>query len=145
MTAADRERLREALRLNARASNLADNSQFQEALPLVQQAVESTKQVLGADDPEYLTCLANLGWIYRDGGSLDKAEPVLREVLAKREMVLGPDHPDVGLSNNALGWFCIQRKQFAEAEKLFRRAADIYRTAAGPARGKRKGLTTRSA
>src|SRR5262249_46167736 len=116
-----RMRLSEAEQQSVQAEQLANSGKCKEGAPRAERVVQIRLEILGANDPEYLTALSNLGWMYREQESYGKAEPILREALTKRQRVLGEDHPHFALSNNVLGWLHIGRKQYKDAEALFRR------------------------
>lgn len=58
-------------------------------------------------------------------GKYDEALPPARRVVELREKLLGPDHPAVASALYNLGSLHAQRKEFDEAEKLYRRALAV--------------------
>ena len=128
---AQQDQLKEGEQLHAQGFRLADDDKYADAAPILAKASELLKQVLGEENPEYLTSLSNLGWCYRELDDFERAEPLLKDVIQRRKKALGEDHPDYALSHNVLGWLYVSRKQFSEAEPLFRRAAEIHQRGEG--------------
>ena len=64
-----------------------------EALPLFQEAVQSSKESLGADHPMTLQSMNDLATGYRVAGKPDLALPLYEETLRLQKSKLGADHP----------------------------------------------------
>jgi eukaryotic-like serine/threonine-protein kinase len=78
----------DASRIAAAMTQLAllrgDQSQFQAAEQLAQQAVSLAKSRLAPNDPRLLDAEANLGRVLTEGGSPEKAIPILQSVIDEK-------------------------------------------------------------
>ncbi|MFO0837422.1 MAG: serine/threonine-protein kinase [Phycisphaerae bacterium] len=108
-----------------------DQGRFVEAEPLLQEALQSSRLVLGARHPTTLKAIDTLGQLYRQEGRIQSAEALYREALELRKAVLGADHPDTLTSMNNLGTLLCGRGQYADAEALLRQAFERERVARG--------------
>jgi tetratricopeptide (TPR) repeat protein len=85
-----------------------------------------------AQEPLVLaTRLCNLAGRYTDLGRLDEAEAAFREALAIEEPRLGAQDPSLAITLSNLAQVHWKREQFAEAEPLLLRAAEIMKGARG--------------
>jgi serine/threonine protein kinase/tetratricopeptide (TPR) repeat protein len=85
-----------------------------------------------ADDPEMeASARATIGWAYTNLMFLDAAERELGASLAIRQRVLGEEHPDTLWALTSLAGTLCWKGQFAEAEKLARRALEGQRRQGG--------------
>jgi tetratricopeptide (TPR) repeat protein len=101
------------------------------ALALAEKSVALTRATR-ADEPLLLAAaLNNLARRYSDLDRLDEAETTYREALAIEEPLLPPDDPDLAITLSNLAGVHGKRKQFANAEPLFLRAAEIMKGAHG--------------
>jgi tetratricopeptide (TPR) repeat protein len=100
------------------------------ALALAKKAVEFGR---GANvEPLILaTRLGNLAGRYSDLERLDEAEATCREALAIEEPRLDPHDPSLAITLSNLAGVQWKRKQFAETEPLYLRAAEIMKAAHG--------------
>jgi tetratricopeptide (TPR) repeat protein len=55
--------------------------QYEQALPLSQQALEIHGKILGTDHPKYSTCLNNLALLYQSIGQYEQALPLHQQAL----------------------------------------------------------------
>jgi serine/threonine protein kinase len=62
-------------------------------VPLLEQAFQEQKVVVGPDDPETLASLNRLGVDYYNAGKFELAVPLFERTLEKQKAVLGSDHP----------------------------------------------------
>ncbi len=63
------------------------------AIPLLEQTLDDSKRVLGADHPRTLILRNTVAMIYRSTGRTTEAIPLLEQTLNDSEQVLGVDHP----------------------------------------------------
>lgn len=100
---------------------------FDQAEPLLVEALRIRRQLLPSDSPELADTLIHLGWLYQDQSKYEKAEPLYREALAIRER-LSPaeDDPEVARIVMQLGWLLADAVDPAAAPVL-RRAISTYR------------------
>ncbi|KPQ32593.1 MAG: Tetratricopeptide repeat, partial [Phormidium sp. OSCR] len=125
------ELLEEANRLNQQVIRLYEEGRYQEAILLVQQALEIRETALGESHPDVATSLNNLALLYYSQGNYNAAEPLYRRSLDIRETALGESHPDVATSLSGLALLYHSQGNYNAAEPLFRRALDIQETALG--------------
>ena len=74
----------------------------QDAIPLFDKARATRTSVLGADHPDTLLCMVNLGAAYQAAGKSDLALPLHEEAVKILTAKLGPDHPETLTSMNTL-------------------------------------------
>jgi tetratricopeptide (TPR) repeat protein len=86
--------------------------------------LEGYERVLGADNPDTLTSVNNLGYLLQAKGDLAAAEHFYRRALESRERVLEAENPDTLTSVNNLGGLLLVKGDMAGAEPLYRRALE---------------------
>jgi CHAT domain-containing protein/Tfp pilus assembly protein PilF len=129
---ADDRALQEASRLYEKHLELHNAGKYDEALPLVERALEIREKVLGAEHREVANAIhsaAILRWLK---GDYAKAEPLFQRALMIREKSLGVEHPDVARSLNNLGILYKDMGEDAKAEQFYYRALDILVKSLGP-------------
>jgi eukaryotic-like serine/threonine-protein kinase len=104
---------------------------FDQASPLLQQALEQRRATLPAPHPALADALAYLGEHHLARSEYPEAEPLLREALAQRRQLYGYDHASVAASLDRLATLLQQQSLYDEAEPLFRQALDIRTTLLG--------------
>jgi Flp pilus assembly protein TadD len=129
---AQRQRLGEAVQLNAEAANLYARGNYTEAEPLYRKVLAVREEMLGPKHSETATSYNNLGATLQDQGKARDAEQLLRKALAIREEVLGPQHPDTATSYNDLAFSLDEQGKAREAEPLLRKALVICEEVRGP-------------
>ena len=141
----------DARQLSARAQELTDRGQYQEAETLHSRVVAIHERTLGREHPTSATSLSNLGNVLYLQGKFKEAEAVHRRALAVREKVLGTGHPDTATSMNNLANVLQQQgkddllspsearaqtrfnlQAYTETENLFRKALAIQERTLGP-------------
>jgi len=105
---------------------------YEQAIPLVEEAVEIRTQALGEEHAEVAEALSMLGNCLRNNGDYDEAEARLTRSLELREEIFGPEHLEVADTLHNLGMLCRQAGRFAEAETHLKRALTIYEAELGP-------------
>ncbi len=83
------------------------------------EALETFRQVLGAEHQTTLTSIANAGLLLSRQGKLAEAEPYFREALDGRRRSLGDDHPDTLSSLSNMGYLHSLQGRLAEAVPYF--------------------------
>jgi tetratricopeptide (TPR) repeat protein len=112
----------------ALAMQLYKPSRLPECEKLFREALAVDRKLYGKDDHRDIASdCQNLGSVLRDEQRLDEAQAVLREGLEMRRRLFGNEHPQVANSLNALAGVKVMEKDFAEAEKLYREAANLRR------------------
>jgi tetratricopeptide (TPR) repeat protein len=104
------------------------------AEPHLRAAAAMRRELAGADDPETLASLNNLGVVLRHLGRLDEAERVYREVLESRQLVLGETHPDTLDTRNSFGSLMLSQEA-PECETFLRETFQLCRSALGESHG----------
>jgi tetratricopeptide (TPR) repeat protein len=104
---------------------------FDQALPLLQGAVDIRTARLSPLDPELATSLHDLATLFHQREEYSRAEPLYRRALRIQEQALGPRHPDVGDSLNHLAALYRGTGDYAAAVPLYERALPILEAARG--------------
>jgi tetratricopeptide (TPR) repeat protein len=87
---------------------------------------------MGADHPNTVQSLHNLGMLLQDTGEYDAARPYLERALAIREKVMGADHPNTAQSLNNLGMLLQDTGEYDAARPYLERALAIREKVMGP-------------
>jgi tetratricopeptide (TPR) repeat protein len=98
-----------------------------EAGAMLREACDIRREALGAQSPELASSLNNLGVVLRDQRKTDDAKAALTEALTIQRSALPATHPDTAVTINNLGSIETLLGNHAEAEKLYRDAADRAR------------------
>ena len=93
---------------------------FDEARPLLAEALAIRERLRGPEHPEVAETLVRLGALARLSGQGDDV-PLFRRALAIREARLGPESAEVSEVLNNLGTALAAKGQFDEAETVLRR------------------------
>lgn len=110
--------------LEKSARDAFHNGDYSEAEKLAIEALEIAQHEKREDSKAAI--LHTLGTIYMRLGQYDKAENALIESLKIKESILSPNHHAIATSYNQLAQLLNRKSQYAEAEKLYRRALDIF-------------------
>ena len=88
-------------------SNRADlcfrQGKYKEAEVLYERALSTYMQIFGSGNSHTITCMNNLGMLYKVLGKYEKSYNLLREALVSREKLLGIEHPYTAIGLNNLG------------------------------------------
>ncbi len=107
--------------LNDTGSYLNEQGKYEQAEPLLKQALSIREQQLRPGHSDIAESLNNLGWLYFLQGKDEQAEPLLKRALLIFEQDSGPEHPDtVQILTNLAALYEVQGK-YAEAEPLLER------------------------
>jgi CHAT domain-containing protein/tetratricopeptide (TPR) repeat protein len=120
-----------AIRKAEEAEALKAKGRYAEAKPLLRDALEVRRRVLGDDQPETAAACDDLATDLRGLGEYAEAESLLREALTIRLRVLGPSHPATASSYGNLAVVVNEQGRYAEAEPDYRRALAAFRDALG--------------
>lgn len=113
-------RLRDAIGTVYRSLGL-----YQEAAPLLREALQQREQLLGPEHLEVLASLYSLGNLYRSQARYEEAERLYERALAIAEKTYGPEHEKVAAHVNNLAMVYRFQGKNQEAGRLFRRAVEI--------------------
>ena len=105
---------------------------YARAEPLLKQALETRRRLLGREHPETLRAASETARLYLLQGRAREAEALQRETLDLRKRVLGPEHSDTLMSMNQLAGVYIFQGRNEEAEALHREALGIRKRVLGP-------------
>jgi tetratricopeptide (TPR) repeat protein len=97
---------------------------YDEARPLLAEALAVRERLHGPEHPEVAETLVHLGAVAHLSGK-GEAVPLFNRALAIREEMLGPEHLDVADVLNNLGAALAARGRFDEAEAALRRSLAI--------------------
>ena len=123
---------RELLQLHKKASQLREQSRFEEAIPLAEKQIDILRQAGGGEEnPEYAISLSNLGDLYRLAGNYAKAEPLLQQALEIYSRTLSQDHPYFAASLDSLASLYHQTGDYARAEPLYRQVLESKKRTLG--------------
>jgi CHAT domain-containing protein/tetratricopeptide (TPR) repeat protein len=124
--------LHDARRLYEEYLNLRSEGKYDEAIPLVERALETRERLLGLDHRDVADAVDGLAGLYHEKGEYTKAEPLYGRALAIREKVLGPEHPNVAQSLSNLGSLYRDKGEYEKAASAHQRALAIREKALGP-------------
>ncbi len=118
--------------LNALASAHFAQSEFAEARPLYEEAIEILATRLPADHPHLLAVQTNLAAVQSQLGEWEAAEATARRVLEGQRRVVGPTGTGVAGILEILATSLANQGRHAEAESTFSGALAIWRGSLGP-------------
>ena len=127
----DDERTRAAAKSCLATTLMLKSGHDEECERLFRESSDALRAVNGADDPETLVSINDLGLFLNGTGRPAEAEPILREVLDARVRVLGEDHPDTIVSVMSLAFVLEDLKRADEALVLHERALVACRRSLG--------------
>jgi len=106
---------------------------YEQAMPLLRDALATNRTALGPDHPEVVKSLGAVAWLLESEGKFDDAEPLYREALDVARRTLQSGDPRLGIALNNMGLNCYRKGRHAEAESLLREAIAAQRPAgSGP-------------
>jgi CHAT domain-containing protein/tetratricopeptide (TPR) repeat protein len=123
--------LEEARRLHTEYRRLYYARMRNEALPLLERALELREKVLGPEHPSVAAILHNLATLYR-GRDNEKAESLHHRARTIWEKAYGPEDPRVAASLNNLAILYDYIGNYAKAEQCHKRALAIKEKTQGP-------------
>ena len=124
--------LQEARSLYEEAKKLQRAGKYDEALPLLERALETRERLLGLDHCDAAVVSVSLANLFRDKGDYAKAESLYQRALTIQENALEPGHPDIATSLNNFAANHWNRGNYEKAEPLYQRALSIREKALGP-------------
>ena len=104
---------------------------YDKAIPLLQQALETRKALLGNEHLEVAKSLTSLGTVALEKGDYAAAEDLYREALGMRRRLLGNDHLDVAAGANNLANALRSKGDVAGAEASIARPSPYGASCAG--------------
>ena len=100
---------------------------YEEAEPLLLQALEMRKRILGENHADVATSLNNLAGLYKSQGRYEQAEPFLVQALEMRKRIFRENHPHVATSLNNLAYLYYFQGRYEEVEPLLVQALEIFK------------------
>ena len=97
---------------------LLKDGKYNDGGELLKLVVKIRSVLSGADDPDTVTSMHNLAWMYQLQGKLPKAAKMQEDVLVKRKVILGEDHPDTITSMHTLACTYQLQGKLPEAAKM---------------------------
>ena len=128
----ERAQLDEAERSIGRARQLFGQGKAEEAIRLVDRALEIQRRLLGAGAPRCAATLDRLAAMHQSAYDYGEAERAYRQAMKIREEALGKAHPQYLTSLNNLGFFYFFKGDLTKAEPVLRQALDVSRQVFGP-------------
>jgi tetratricopeptide (TPR) repeat protein len=116
---------------NSLAGLYRDQGKYDQAEPLLVQALEINKPLLGEEHPSVATSLNNLASLYHSQGKYDKAEPLYQKSLAILKKALGEEHPNVAATLNNLAYLYNSQGKYDQAEPLYQQSLEIRKRLLG--------------
>lgn len=110
---------------------LIELARYQEAEPLVREALRLYEACLGPDHEKTAYALNSLAVILTGTSQTSQAEPLLRKVLNILELKFGPNHYRVAVAVNNLSQVLIGMNRLTEAEPLLRRVVATFEKIGG--------------
>ncbi|NCS31626.1 MAG: CHAT domain-containing protein [Microcystis aeruginosa F13-15] len=117
--------------LNNLAALYKSMGQYEQALPLHQQALAIRGKSLGTDHPEYAGSLNNLAALYKSMGQYEQALPLHQQALEILGKSLGTDHPDYAHALNNLAILYQSMGQYEDALPLLQQVLEIQHKSIG--------------
>ena len=119
--------------LNLVGDVLLDKGDHHAAEEHYRQALTALEQKLDPSHPAVLACLRRLARVYKlHTGDFDRAEGIYNQVIKELTHVHGANSAEVMDAVDDLADCMEEKGDFAEAERLYRRAVNGFETARGP-------------
>jgi CHAT domain-containing protein/Tfp pilus assembly protein PilF len=130
--AQDQNVLRSALKLGQQATQLYEQGEYQQALPLAEEALSLREQELGANHPLVAATLSNVATLHQALGNYDRAATLLQRALTITAQVSGIDSLDYALQLNNLAEVYRAEGNYTQAEELHLKSIAIRETRLQP-------------
>lgn len=112
-------------------NNYISLQNYNEAIKLQTNVVESVKQIVGEEDEVYATMLNNLSYVYKLAGNYDEAIKLGSATLDIRRKVLGEKHPNYAASLVNMKYYCSESGKYEQAIIYATQLADLYKVLYG--------------
>ncbi len=117
-----------ALTTHTLATTLENRGEFQTALELKQESLETLRRLYGDENPVVAQLKNNLAFNLHSSGRFEEAEQLYYQALAVSERRLGSEHVEVAEVLSNIGRLMMDQGRYSEAEPLTLRAAEIMQT-----------------
>lgn len=111
---------------------LYERGRIAEADPLLHQALEIRKRVLGIEHFDTTVSLNDVALLYHAQGKYEQAEPFYLSALQVRKTLRGPDHPDTAAILHNLAVLYHAQGKYEQAEALYQQALQIRESTLEP-------------
>ena len=101
--------------------------QYEEAQPLLEEALQIRKSHFGEVHKDVSSSLDNLARLHREWGNYETAEGLYREAIAVDEQLYASDQPGIAQTKNNLAILLRRMGRRDEAEVLYRDALAVFR------------------
>lgn len=128
----DKQPLVEASIRETVGSTYLDLGVYAEAQRQFERSLELRRRALGAEHPDTLITMNDLGLVYGREGKGEEAEALHAQVLEIRRRVLGPEHPATLQSMNNLAVEYQNQGKLAQAAPLYAQVLEIARRVRSP-------------
>jgi serine/threonine-protein kinase len=105
---------------------LYHQGRLEEAAPLLEAALERSRETFGAVHAASYEAARQLASTYRDQGNLVASERLFREALETASALFGEDHEEADWTRLVYAMLKIRQGEYAEAEALARRTVDVW-------------------
>jgi non-specific serine/threonine protein kinase/serine/threonine-protein kinase len=100
---------------------------FDEARPLIEEALQLREEHLGAADSEVADSFVSLGWLETSAGNYDEARALFERAVTAYEQALGANHWAVASSLGFAGGASLRLGDYRSARAAFERSLGILR------------------
>lgn len=107
------------------AGLLKRKGRLDESESLMREALEIQRRQFGDGHPEVTFTMKNVAHFVFEQGKLDEAMLMMKDIMEWEQKTMGINHPHYAKSLNLMGAIYAKRRQFSEAERVYRRAGDI--------------------
>ena len=121
----DSPELKEAADLTDSLVKLANQQQFDQAVPLAKRALEIRQRLLPRTDPRIATSLGYLASLYAAKGNYGAAKQTVQELLHLQEEVTGPDDVSLARTVDQLAWLYLRDGDTGKAEETYKRSVAL--------------------
>jgi eukaryotic-like serine/threonine-protein kinase len=104
---------------------------FEEARPLLEQALETRRAALGPQHPDVAESQTSLAILLISTGEYDLAQGLLEEALAINARAWGEEHPAIAVDLNHLAAVLRERGLYEDAERRHREAIEMLQNTGG--------------
>ncbi|MBU4355434.1 MAG: tetratricopeptide repeat protein [Proteobacteria bacterium] len=111
---------------------LNQQGQYGKAIPLVEDVLKKSENVLGPEHAFTATAKNFLATLYVRLGNYSQAEPIQKQALDVRRTVLGPEHPHTVTSIDNLAKIYFARGSYDQALPLFQQVVTFAEKVLGP-------------
>jgi tetratricopeptide (TPR) repeat protein len=122
---------RRSLANGGAAADLSARGRYAQAQPLLEQVLETTRQLLGEEHYATANAYIKLALNLHALGRYAEAEPSLQKALALYRRLLGEEHPATADGYNNLALNQQAQGRYPEADEGFRKALSLYRRLLG--------------